>query len=128
MKVSRGLLARLWVYFRRGYSTYLVFGLSIANFIVIQYRLLIERIPLLKAVFPSIVEFAISLLLVLATACVLIGYIDFKRFSVSAETELIARANPWNKVLARTLIELVRYSNIPEDRKRELIQMLSRYT
>ena len=47
-------------YFRRGHTAWLAFGLSVTNFLVIQYTLLIERIPWLKLLFPSLEYFVLS--------------------------------------------------------------------
>ena len=48
LKNPRDRLLRWLTYFRRGHNAYLVFLVSFANFVVIQYRLLIEYIPALK--------------------------------------------------------------------------------
>ena len=51
----RNFLLRLWAYFRRGHSAYLSFILSFANFVVLQYRLLIQYVPFLKYLFMNII-------------------------------------------------------------------------
>lgn len=99
-------LLRLWIYFRRGHGTYLAFILSFINFIVIQYRLLIQKIPMLQSMFPSLLVFMAVFFAVYIPICILIGYFDYKRFSVIQENVLVTRANPYSRDLARALILL----------------------
>jgi len=97
-------LLRIWIYFRRGHGTYLAFILSFINFIVIQYRLLIQKIPFLQSMFPSLLVFMTVFLATYIPLCIVIGYLDYKRFSVVQENILVARANPYSRDLARALI------------------------
>ena len=75
-KDPKGFILRLWTYYRRGHSTYLVFLLSFANFIVIQYRLLIQYVPAINMLFSSLVAFAATFFLVYIPLVVLIGWYD----------------------------------------------------
>lgn len=52
----------------------MVFALTFVNFVLIAYRLLIEQVPQLNAVFPHLWLFAIIFLIVYAPAAVLIGH------------------------------------------------------
>jgi len=105
-RLSINKILRLWVYFRRGHGTYLAFILSFWNFIVIQYRLLIQKIPVLQSIFTSLLDFMIVFFAIYIPVCILIGYYDYKRFSVIQENILIAKANPYSRDLARALILL----------------------
>ena len=104
MWVSRDRIVRLWTYYRRGHSTYLAFLLSFANFIVIQYRLLIEYVPAMKVLFTSLLSFAITFFLIYIPLAIVIGWYDYKRLAVPVETALTARASPWVRDLAKALI------------------------
>ena len=97
-------ILRYWTYFRRGHGTYLVFLLSFANFMVIQYRLLIEYIPFLEALFSSLMAFAVTFFLVYVPIATIIGWLDYKRFAVPVELTVMARANPWIQDLIRALM------------------------
>jgi len=97
-------ILRYWTYFRRGHGTYLVFLLSFANFMVIQYRLLIEYIPFLEALFSSLMAFAATFFLVYVPMATIIGWLDYKRFSVPVDLTVMARANPWVQDLAKALM------------------------
>lgn len=99
-------LLRIWIYFRRGHGTYLAFILSFVNFIVIQYRLLIQKIPVLHNMLPSLLSFMTVFFATYIPTCVLIGWLDYKRFSVVQENILVTRANPYSRDLARALILL----------------------
>ena len=115
-------LSRYWAYFRRGHSIYLAFWLSFANFITIQYRLLVENIAFLKGIFAHLTYFAITFLLLYIPAAVLIGWYDFRRFAMPVELTLRARTNPWTRDLARALICLA------EGKNEEAVKILRKWT
>ena len=50
---------RRWLDFRNGHSIYLIFIMTFANFVTIQYSLLIDKIPAVNSVFNNIWTFAI---------------------------------------------------------------------
>lgn len=79
---------RYVVYFRRGHGSWLAYAMSFTNFIVIQYRLLIEQIPLLERILPSLTIFSITFFLVYMPTSVIIGWYDTKRATVPTETEV----------------------------------------
>ena len=112
---------RWWSYFRRGHSTYLVFLISFANFIVIQYRLLIEYVPLLRMVFVNLLAFAIVFFIVYIPLAVIIGWLDYRKFAVPVDTALIAKASPWTRDLAKALIL------IAEGKNEEAIKILRKW-
>jgi len=117
----KGFVLRAWTYMRRGHGTYLVFFLSFANFIVIQYRLLIEYVPIMKVLFSSLTAFAITFFLVYIPLAILIGWYDYKKFAVPVETALGAKASPWVRDLAKALIL------IAEGRNKEVIEILKKW-
>ena len=91
--MRRGL--RYWAYFRRGHGIYLALLISFLNFLVIQYRLLIQQAPALSGLFHGLAEFAAAFTLIYAVAATLIGWIDYKRGSVAVDNVLIAQASPF---------------------------------
>ena len=97
-------ILRIWSYVRRGHSTYLVFMVSLANFIVIQYRLLVEYIPVLHLLFREIWLFALSFIIVYIPLAAFIGWMDYRRLAVPVDMALMARANPWVRDLSMALI------------------------
>ncbi len=89
-------IARLWLYFRMGHSTYLVFLMSFANFIVIFYRLFIEYIPFLTKIFQSLTIFALSFFLMYLPLAIFIGWSHYKRTPFfSSEQDISVESNPY---------------------------------
>ena len=114
-------ILRLWTYFRRGHSTYLVFFISFANFIVIQYRLLIEHIPPLKLLFTNILAFAAAFFLVYVPLAIIVGWLDYNRFAVPVESALAAKHSPWARDIAKALML------IAEGKNREAVELLKKW-
>ena len=73
---------RYIVYFRRGHGSWLAYLISFANFIVIQYRLLVERIPFLESLLPSLSAFIVTFFLVYVPIAIIIGRYDIKKATV----------------------------------------------
>jgi len=118
----RERLSRYWTYFRRGHNIYLAFLISFANFITIQYNLLVKNVVFLRDIFAHLTYFAIAFLLLYIPTAILIGWYDYRRFAVPVESTLRARANPWTRDLARALICLA------EGRNEEDARILRRWT
>jgi len=79
---------RYVVYFRRGHGSWLAYLISFANFVVIQYRLLVERIPFLESLLPSLSAFIATFFLVYVPLAVIIGRYDIKKATVPKEVEV----------------------------------------
>ena len=120
-KVKTRLL-RYWTYFRRGHNIYLVFLLSFANFIAIQYRLIIENMAILKDIFTHLSVFAAVFVLVYVPAAIIIGWLDYRRLAVPVDMTITAKASPWVKDLATALIY------IAEGRGEEAKKVLEKWT
>jgi len=116
----RNRLLRYWTYFRRGHNVYLVFLLSFSNFIVIQYRLLIEYLPFLSDLFGDLAVFAIAFLMLYIPAAILIGWYDYRKLAVPVDTTILARASPWRRDLAKALVYLAEGKN--EEAKKVLLK------
>ena len=77
---------RRWLDFRNGHSIYLIFLMTFANFVTIQYSLLIGKAPFLNSIFSSIWIFAIVFIAMYVPLGMAIGYWHRKsQFSVEAE-------------------------------------------
>jgi hypothetical protein len=77
---------RRWLDFRNGHSIYLIFLMTFANFVTIQYRLLIDRVPVVHSIFSSIWIFALVFIAIYVPLGMAIGYWHRKsQFSVEAE-------------------------------------------
>ena len=97
-------LLRYSVYFRRGHSAYLAFLTSFLNFIVIQYRLLIENIELIHKLLPRLWMFMIVFLATYLPLATIIGWLDYKKGAVPTGSALGAKVCPWTRDLATALI------------------------
>ncbi len=114
-------LLRYWTYFRRGHTVYLAFLLSFANFVVIQYNMVIKNVAFLKDLFAHLTYFAIVFALLYIPTAVIIGWYDYRKFAVPTETALRSMASPWTQDLARALIL------IAEGKNEEAIKVLKKW-
>lgn len=71
---------------------------------VIQYRLLIEYIPLLDALFSSLGIFAITFFILYIPIATVIGWQDYNKYAVPVDATVSAKANPYFNDLARALM------------------------
>ena len=107
---------RYWTYFRRGHGAYLTFFLSFANFMAIQYSLLVQYLPLLEVLFSSLASFAASFFVVYVPVATIIGWLDYKKLAVPVDAAVEAQANPWVRDLAKGLMLMIdrRYGEAKE--------------
>ncbi len=107
-----------WSYFRRGHSVYLAFLVSLANFLVIQYRLLIEQIETLRYFFDSFILFAFTFLLVYIPLATIVGWYDYRKASYPVDATIMVRNNPWTRDFIKALIAIA--EGRPDDAKKVL--------
>jgi hypothetical protein len=89
-------VARMWFYFRTGYSTYLTFLLGYVSTLITVYYLAIKNLPDLLTVFPRFVPFAALATVVGVPLSVAIGWVHLKRSpAFSSETDINVEANPY---------------------------------
>ena len=91
------------VYFRQGHTFYLAYMLAMCNFMVIQYRLLIESVPFLQMVFPSMLVFAGFSIVCYFPLATLIGWLDYKRGSIPTQSTVMMQNSPYAKDQMRGL-------------------------
>lgn len=90
-------IARVWYYFRMGYSTYLTFLLGYVSTLITVYYLAIKNIPTLLDVFPRFVPFAVMATVIGIPLSVAIGWAHLKRSpAFSSESDIQQEANPYN--------------------------------
>ena len=95
-------LKRRWYEFRTGHSTYCVFLLSFANFIIISYSLLIERIDFLKSIFTHMTIYALVFLAIYVPLTTLIGHLHRKK-QLRVDIAILSSQNPFFRDLAKAL-------------------------
>ncbi len=97
---------RRWYDFRSGHTLYLAFVLSFANFIIITYALLIERLPAVKEAFPHLWMWAVLFVIIYAPAALLIGHWH-RTTQLKVETTLALLENPLFARWLRILLEVL---------------------
>ena len=83
----------------------MIFVLTFINFILIAYRLLIERVTFFKDLVPELWIFALMFILVYVPAAILIGYWH-RRTQLRVETTIINQQNPVLAKMIRTLLDV----------------------
>ena len=103
--MKEGWGRRRWWEFRQGHTVYLIFVLTFINFILIAYRLLIERVTFFKDLVPELWIFALMFILVYVPAAILIGYWH-RRTQLRVETTIVNQQNPILARMIRTLLDV----------------------
>jgi len=103
--MDQGWIRRRWWEFRQGHSIYLIFMLTFINFILISYRLLIEKIAIFKELIPELWIFALIFILAYIPAAILVG-VWHRRTQLRVETTLVNQQNPVLAKMIRTLLDV----------------------
>jgi hypothetical protein len=94
--VRKNLGFRTWFYFRMGWGTYFAFIFAAINTLTVTYYLAIERVPILKEVFPSFIHYVLILGIVGIPLLVLIGWVHYRRTAAyGSEAEVQIESNPY---------------------------------
>ena len=111
--MSQGWFRERWWEFRTGHSTYLIFMLTFVNFVLISYRLLIEKVPIFQKFVPELWIFAVLFLAIYIPTAILIGYWH-RRTQLKVENTITMQQNPFYAKLFRMLID-VELGNLTKD-------------
>ena len=103
--MNQGWGRRRWWEFRQGHSIYLIFMLTFVNFILIAYRLLIERVTVFKELIPELWIFSVLFIVCYIPAATLIG-LWHRRTQLRVETTIINQQNPVLAKMIRTLLDV----------------------
>ena len=103
--MKKSWIRRRWWEFRQGHSIYLIFILTFVNFILISYRLLIEKITIFKELIPELWIFALIFILIYIPAAILIG-VWHRRTQLRVETTIMNQQNPVLAKMIRTLLDV----------------------
>ena len=125
--ISSDWFRRRWLDFRNGHSIYLVFAMTFANFITIQYQLLIDRLPYLAGIFESICIFAILFVLAYVPLSIVLGYWH-RKSQWKVEQDALFRENKVGAIMWMYVIDLIEGKVSEEDRKlmREALLLITR--
>lgn len=114
-------LLRYWTYFRRGHSVYLIFAITFLNFVVIQWRLLIEQVEPLETLFQHFYLFTILFIITYIPLATIIGWIDYQRGAVPVDQTVAVKANPWARDLSKAIILLA------EGKNEEVVELMKKW-
>ncbi len=123
---SSDWLRRRWLDFRNGHSIYLVFAMTFANFITIQYQLLIANLPLSAGIFSSIWIFAIMFILFYVPLSIVLGYWH-RKSQWKVEQDALFRENKVGAIMWMYVIDLIE-GNVSEEDKKLMKESLLRIT
>ncbi|TLX86436.1 MAG: hypothetical protein E6L04_03520 [Thaumarchaeota archaeon] len=113
---SSDWLRRRWLDFRNGHTIYLVFAMTFANFITIQYKLLIDQIPYLAGVFDNIILFATVFILAYVPLSIFLGYWH-RKSQWKVEQDALFRENKVGAIMWMYVIDLIEGNVSEEDKK-----------
>jgi hypothetical protein len=124
---SSDWIRRRWLDFRNGHSIYLVFAMTFANFITIQYQLLIDRLPYWGGIFNSIWIFAVLFILAYVPVSIILGYWH-RKSQWKVEQDALFRENKVGAIMWMYVIDLIEGKVSEEDRKlmREALLRITR--
>ena len=103
--MSQGWIRRRWWEFRAGHSVYLIFVLTFINFILISYRLLIEKIPIFQELIPNLSMFVLLFLAFYIPAAIIIGFWH-RKTQLKVETTLTMQQNPVFAKMIRSILDV----------------------
>lgn len=127
MKKNNNWFRRRWLDFRQGHSIYLIFLMTFANFIVIQYRLLIDRMPSIDSLIGgNIVGFAATFIAIYVPLSIIIGYWH-RKSQWRVEAEALFKENRIGATMWLFVIDLID-GKITEQEKEEMREMLLKIT
>ena len=116
-----------WLDFRQGHGIYLAFFIYFADSILIQYNLLIDRLPFLDPLLgANIIGFAIIFIALYVPLAIIIGYWH-RKSQWTVEVEALFKENKVGAMMWLFVIDLVE-GRIDEKEKKEMREMLLKIT
>lgn len=125
-KATGNWVRRRWLDFRNGHSIYLIFIMTFANFITIQYKLLIDKAPVLSSVFHSIWGFALLFVAVYVPLGIVIGYWH-RKSQWRVEQDALFKENEIGATMWLFVIDLID-GKVSEEEKLQMREMLTKIT
>lgn len=116
-----------WLDFRQGHGIYLAFFIYFADSILIQYNLLIDRLPFLDPLLgANIIGFAIIFIALYVPLAIIIGYWH-RKSQWTVEVEALFKENKVGAMMWLFVIDLVE-GRLDEKEKKEMREMLLKIT
>ena len=118
-KKDNSWFRRRWLDFRQGHSIYLIFIMTFANFITIQYKLLLEKIPSIDSLTGgNIIIFAIIFILLYVPLGIIIGYWH-RKSQWKVEAEALFKENKIGATMWLFVIDLID-GKVTDQEKKEI--------
>ncbi|MDX1371957.1 MAG: hypothetical protein R3321_05775 [Nitrososphaeraceae archaeon] len=118
---------RRWLDFRQGHSIYLIFIMTFANFITIQYKLLLEKVPSIDNITGgNIIVFAIIFVALYVPLSIIIGYWH-RKSQWKVEAEALFKENKIGATMWLFVIDLID-GKVTDQEKKEMREMLLKIT
>ena len=117
-------LRRRWLDFRQGHSIYLAFLIMFANFITIQYSLMIDRIPAFSALFSNVWVFVVAFIAIYMPLAIVIGFWH-RKSQWKVEQEAMFNENVVQATMYLFLINLIE-GKATEKERQEMKVMLEK--
>lgn len=80
---------------RQFYSAYIALFVAITNWITIQYRLVLEQLPVLNIIFPNIIIFTVVAAIIFTIISILGGHYIHRKRQFRIEQSLATEENPY---------------------------------
>ena len=126
-KKDNNWFRRRWLDFRQGHSIYLIFIMTFANFITIQYKLLLDKIPSVDVITGgNIIGFAVVFVALYVPIGILIGYWH-RKSQWRVEAEALFRENKIGATMWLFVIDLID-NKVTDQEKKEMRDMLLKIT
>ena len=105
MEFGKTFIKRRWFDGRTGTTMYLLFALTLMNFILISYRFLIEGSPLFENLISDLTMFSVIFIVTYIPISILIGYWH-RKTQWKVELALKQLENPVNAKMFRTILDV----------------------
>ncbi len=105
MKFEKSYIKRRWFDGRTGTTTYLLFGLTLMNFILISYRFLIEENTLFENLISDLTMFSVIFIVTYIPISIIIGYWH-RKTQWKVELAIKQLENPMNAKMFRTILDV----------------------
>ena len=97
-------MRRRWWEFRQGHGIYLIFVLTFSNFILISYRLLIEKVTFIKELIPELWIFVLIFIAIYIPMAIILGFWH-RKTQLKVEATIITQQNPILAKMIRILLD-----------------------
>ena len=124
MKINKIWFRRRWLDGRYGHTNYLIFSLTLVNFVLILYRFLIEKDPIMNELLSDLWTFSAILMIFYIPTSILIGYWH-RHTQLSIENIIKQLENPLHAHICRIILDS-RTDRVSEKEITELKILLSK--